>query len=48
MSQTVLDMACMLLPEPTNESNCLDMTFLLLPEPTNELDCSGYGWGDFT
>ncbi len=36
-------MACVILPEPTNEPNVLDMACVLLPEPTNESNCSGYG-----
>jgi hypothetical protein len=43
ISEIVLDMACVILPEPTNEPNVLDMACVLLPEPTNESNCSGYG-----
>jgi hypothetical protein len=44
MSQIVLDMACVLVPEPTKEPNRSGYDpCVLLPEPTNEPNCSGYG-----
>jgi hypothetical protein len=48
MSQIVLDMACMILTEPTRSQIVLDMACRLLPEPNNKRNCSGYGLCDLT